>query len=146
MRSSSAGVGVAPPERPGERQREPFQTPATSRYDALSLHGAAMKRRQFLGLVGGAAVVGPRGALGQQSAMPVVGFLSARSPKDSATAIAAFQKGLAAFGYAEGRNVTTEYRWAEGQYDRLPGLAVDLVRRQVAAIAAFSPPAAQAAI
>jgi len=78
--------------------------------------------------------------------MPVVGFLSARSPKDSATAIAAFQKGLAEFGYAEGRNVPTEYRWAEGQYDRLPGLAVDLVRRQVAAIAAFSPPAAQAAI
>jgi putative ABC transport system substrate-binding protein len=82
-------------------------------------------------MLGGAAIAGPLAAGAQQKAMPVIGYLSQRSPTDSASIVAAFRQGLKEQGYVEGQNVAIESRFAEGQIDRLPGLASDLVRRGV---------------
>ena len=99
-----------------------------------------MKRREFLGVLGGAAAAWPVVAQGQQSAIPVVGFLGSASAGPIGHFLAAFRQGLGDSGYIEGRNVAIEYRWADNQYDRLPGMAAELVRRQVAVIVASGGP------
>ena len=95
-----------------------------------------MRRREFITLIGGAAAVWPLAAHGQEPTVPVVGYLGDISPETRRDRLDAFRKGLADTGYVEGRNVTIEYRWARGRYERLPALATDLVRSRVAVIVA----------
>jgi putative tryptophan/tyrosine transport system substrate-binding protein len=104
------------------------------------------KRREFIALLGGSAVGWPLAARAQQSKMPVIGYLSAQSAEDDHNSfIVPFLQGLKVTGYVESQNVAIEYRWAENQYDRLPVLVADLVRRRVAAIVASGNPPAVAA-
>jgi putative ABC transport system substrate-binding protein len=104
-----------------------------------------LQRREFIALVGGAAAAWPFAARAQRVAKPIVGFLHQAAPENFGSFVSAFAKGLGESGYTDGHNVTIEYRWAEGHYDRLPALVADLTRRPVAAICAAYLPAALAA-
>src|SRR5262245_61939943 len=105
-----------------------------------------MKRREFIALLGGAAAVWPLSARAQQPAMPVIGFLSSRSPGESASVVDAFRQGLREAGFIEGQNLGIAFRWAEGRYDKLPALASELVSLPVTLLfAAGGPPSAFAA-
>jgi putative ABC transport system substrate-binding protein len=104
-----------------------------------------MRRREFISFIGAAAVSWPPAARAQQLAMPVIGYLDTASASATAHLVEAFRKGLSAAGYVESSNVTIEYRWAEGNYEKLPSLASDLVRRNVAVIAALNTPSILAA-
>lgn len=103
-----------------------------------------MRRRDFLGVMSGAAVALPLSARAQQPALPVIGFLNSRGPGENEGILVAFRQGLKEAGYVEGQNVAVEYRWAENQYDRVPALVADLVSRQVAVIVSNGPPIAAA--
>jgi putative ABC transport system substrate-binding protein len=104
-----------------------------------------VRRRDFVTLLGGAVAAWPRAARAQQRAMPVVGYLSSLTQADSVHLDDAFRRGLSDMGYVEGQNVAIEYRWITDRYDPLPGMAADLVARQVAVICALGPPAVLAA-
>ena len=104
-----------------------------------------MRRRDFIAAIAGSTLARPLGARAQQAAIPVIGYLNAASHAALAPRVAVFRQGLSEAGYVEGRNVAIEYRWAEGQYERLPAMAAELVRRPVAVIVAIPIPAALAA-
>ena len=104
-----------------------------------------MRRRELLSLIGSTAVAWPFAARAQQSALPVIGYMDTASASTTAHLVEAFRRGLSAAGYDEIRNVTIEYRWADGDYDKLPSLAADLVRRNVAVIATINTPTILAA-
>src|SRR5713101_7841906 len=98
-----------------------------------------MRRREFITVVGGVAAIWPLAARAQQSTMPVIGFLRSSPAEPFANIVVAFRQGLKETGFVEGQNLAVEQRWADNQFDRLPGLAADLVRRQVAVIVGNGP-------
>ena len=104
-----------------------------------------MRRREFITLVGGAVTAWPLAARAQQPAMPVIGLLGSATAREWAPLVASFLRGLSEAGFAEGRDVAIEYRWAENQYDRLPSLVAELIHQQVSVIAALTTPSAIAA-
>src|SRR5262249_25476756 len=116
----------------------PYQGGLSFRSEARE-HPAVI-RREFITLLGGAAVAWPIAALAQQPAMPVIGFMSSRSPEDSAHLLEAFHRGLREGGFIDGENVAISFRWARGDYSRLPTLATDLVSRRVNVISALGGP------
>jgi putative ABC transport system substrate-binding protein len=134
---------------PEGRIGAPFRYPARGGTMAMKSGARKMKRREFITFVGGAAATWPFAARAQPRAMPVIGFLSGRAPEESAHLIEAYRRGLKEGGFVEGQNAAIEFRWARGDYGRLPPLAADLVSRNVAVISAVggdsSPLAAKAA-
>src|SRR5262249_19402965 len=128
-------------DQPEDREGAWPQCPGSAA--GVSQRGDRMKRREFITLLGGAAAW-PIAARAQQPVVPVVGFLSSVSQAQTRHMVAAFQRGLVETGYVDGRNVAIDYRFADGQYDRLPALASEMVRRPVSLIVAGGPPAALA--
>src|SRR5262249_40410752 len=134
--AGEARTGDQPQDRPGARPRSAFAAARRRR------RADRMRRREFITLLGGAATAWPLAARAQQPTMPTVGVLSTASAGGIAPFVDGFRRGLAAAGFAEGRNVAVEYRWADNQHDRLPTLAAELVARRVSVIATAAATAA----